>query len=172
MRHGNQARLLQQLQQDIRRRASRHHPGFEQLLAGAQLPLLARLTNRHQAVSSRPCAQCRRSACRPSTTRQVADLQASGMRYERTDPRFEQPRPDHQPHQPERARPAGPGAARDELHKAVIGQDEVIDDVLTALIAGGHVLIEGVPGLGKTLLVRAWRAASVASSRASSSRRT
>ncbi len=46
-------------------------------------------------------------------------------------------------------------ALRDELHKAVIGQDEVIDGVLTALIAGAHVLIEGVPGLGKTLLVRA-----------------
>ncbi|OSO74839.1 AAA family ATPase, partial [Stutzerimonas stutzeri] len=46
-------------------------------------------------------------------------------------------------------------ALRDELHKAVIGQDEIIDGVLTALIAGGHVLIEGVPGLGKTLLVRA-----------------
>ena len=36
-----------------------------------------------------------------------------------------------------------------------MGQDAVIDDVLTALIAGGHVLLEGVPGLGKTLLVRA-----------------
>ncbi|MBU0919239.1 MAG: MoxR family ATPase [Pseudomonadota bacterium] len=46
-------------------------------------------------------------------------------------------------------------ALRDELHKAVIGQDDVIDGVLAALIAGGHVLIEGVPGLGKTLLVRA-----------------
>jgi MoxR-like ATPase len=46
-------------------------------------------------------------------------------------------------------------ALRDELHKAVIGQDDVIDGVLTALIAGGHLLIEGVPGLGKTLLVRA-----------------
>ena len=44
---------------------------------------------------------------------------------------------------------------RTELRKAVIGQDQVIDDVLTALIAGGHVLLEGVPGLGKTLLVRA-----------------
>ncbi|WP_411391891.1 AAA family ATPase [Pseudomonas sp. MPB23] len=44
---------------------------------------------------------------------------------------------------------------RVELRKAVIGQDQVIDDVLTALIAGGHVLLEGVPGLGKTLLVRA-----------------
>lgn len=46
-------------------------------------------------------------------------------------------------------------ALRNELRKAVIGQDPVIDDVLTALIAGGHVLLEGVPGLGKTLLVRA-----------------
>lgn len=44
---------------------------------------------------------------------------------------------------------------RQELQKVLIGQDTVIDDVLTALIAGGHVLIEGVPGLGKTLLVRA-----------------
>ena len=46
-------------------------------------------------------------------------------------------------------------ALRLELQKAVIGQTAVIDDVLTALIAGGHVLLEGVPGLGKTLLVRA-----------------
>ena len=46
-------------------------------------------------------------------------------------------------------------ALRVELRKALIGQDAVIDDVLTALIAGGHVLLEGVPGLGKTLLVRA-----------------
>jgi MoxR-like ATPase len=46
-------------------------------------------------------------------------------------------------------------ALRQELHKAVIGQQDVVDGVLTALIAGGHVLVEGVPGLGKTLLVRA-----------------
>jgi len=46
-------------------------------------------------------------------------------------------------------------ALRQELQKAVVGQTAVIDDVLTALIAGGHVLVEGVPGLGKTLLVRA-----------------
>src|SRR5690606_14411287 len=46
-------------------------------------------------------------------------------------------------------------ALRQELQKALIGQTAVIEDVLTALIAGGHVLIEGVPGLGKTLLVRA-----------------
>lgn len=47
------------------------------------------------------------------------------------------------------------GALREELRKAVIGQDEVIEGVLTALLAAGHVLVEGVPGLGKTLLVRA-----------------
>ena len=46
-------------------------------------------------------------------------------------------------------------ALRLELQKAVVGQRQVVDDVLTALIAGGHVLVEGVPGLGKTLLVRA-----------------
>ena len=46
-------------------------------------------------------------------------------------------------------------ALRGELQKAVIGQQAVIDDLLTALIANGHVLVEGVPGLGKTLLVRA-----------------
>jgi MoxR-like ATPase len=46
-------------------------------------------------------------------------------------------------------------AIRDQIGKAVLGQAEVIDQVLIALLAGGHVLIEGVPGLGKTLLVRA-----------------
>ncbi|MDE3736953.1 AAA family ATPase [Metapseudomonas resinovorans] len=46
-------------------------------------------------------------------------------------------------------------ALRLELQKAVVGQVTVIEDVLTALLAGGHVLVEGVPGLGKTLLVRA-----------------
>ena len=44
---------------------------------------------------------------------------------------------------------------RTEIAKAVIGQRAVIDQVLIALLASGHVLIEGVPGLGKTLLVRA-----------------
>jgi MoxR-like ATPase len=46
-------------------------------------------------------------------------------------------------------------AMRTEVAKAVIGQAAIIDQVLIALLAGGHVLIEGVPGLGKTLLVRA-----------------
>lgn len=43
---------------------------------------------------------------------------------------------------------------RSEIQTQVIGQDDVVEQVLTALVAGGHVLIEGVPGLGKTLLVR------------------
>ena len=47
------------------------------------------------------------------------------------------------------------GAMRAEIGKALVGQREVIDAVLCALLAGGHVLVEGVPGLGKTLLVRA-----------------
>ena len=42
-----------------------------------------------------------------------------------------------------------------EIAKALIGQHAVIRETLIALLAGGHVLIEGVPGLGKTLLVRA-----------------
>jgi len=46
-------------------------------------------------------------------------------------------------------------AVRAEVAKAFIGQPEVLDQILIALLAGGHVLIEGVPGLGKTLLVRA-----------------
>lgn len=41
------------------------------------------------------------------------------------------------------------------ISRIVLGQDEVVDHVLQCLIANGHVLLEGVPGLGKTLLVRA-----------------
>src|SRR5215216_4603306 len=43
---------------------------------------------------------------------------------------------------------------RDEVAKVIVGHEEIVDGTLTALIAGGHVLLEGVPGLGKTLLVR------------------
>ena len=46
-------------------------------------------------------------------------------------------------------------AIRAEVGKAFIGQEDVLDAVMIALLAGGHVLLEGVPGLGKTLLVRA-----------------
>jgi len=42
-----------------------------------------------------------------------------------------------------------------EIHKAVIGQEDAVFQVLVALLAGGHVLLEGVPGIGKTLIARA-----------------
>lgn len=43
---------------------------------------------------------------------------------------------------------------RREIGKVIVGQEDVVEGVLTALLCGGHVLLEGVPGLGKTMLVR------------------
>lgn len=43
---------------------------------------------------------------------------------------------------------------KEQIHRDIIGQDEVVDTVITAIIAGGNVLLEGVPGTGKTRLVR------------------
>src|SRR3954452_3656761 len=43
---------------------------------------------------------------------------------------------------------------RAEIGKVIVGQDQIVEDTLIALFAGGHVLLEGVPGLGKTLLIR------------------
>jgi MoxR-like ATPase len=43
---------------------------------------------------------------------------------------------------------------RDEIAKIIVGQQSVVDGVLICLLAGGHVLLEGVPGLGKTTLLR------------------
>jgi MoxR-like ATPase len=45
--------------------------------------------------------------------------------------------------------------SRQELAKRIIGQEEMIDGLLTVLIGGGHILLEGVPGLAKTLAVKA-----------------
>lgn len=52
------------------------------------------------------------------------------------------------------ARLAQLDALRDAIGQAVVGQADVVEQLLVALLAGGHVLLEGVPGLGKTLLVR------------------
>jgi len=49
-------------------------------------------------------------------------------------------------------------AIRGEVRKAVVGQDEVIELLLTSLLVGGHVLLEGVPGTAKTLLTQAFAA--------------
>jgi MoxR-like ATPase len=43
---------------------------------------------------------------------------------------------------------------REEIGKIIVGQQDVVDGVLICLLAGGHVLLEGVPGLGKTTLLR------------------
>ncbi len=45
-------------------------------------------------------------------------------------------------------------ALREEIGKVIVGQEAIVDGTLNALFANGHVLLEGVPGLGKTLLVR------------------
>ncbi|MBN1609218.1 MAG: MoxR family ATPase [Polyangiaceae bacterium] len=46
-------------------------------------------------------------------------------------------------------------ALRDEIERVIVGQADLVEQVLVALLARGHVLVEGVPGLGKTLLARA-----------------
>jgi MoxR-like ATPase len=46
------------------------------------------------------------------------------------------------------------GRVKDEIGKVIVGHDEIVHGVLTCLFVGGHALLEGVPGLGKTLLVR------------------
>jgi MoxR-like ATPase len=51
------------------------------------------------------------------------------------------------------------GRVRTEVGRAVVGQAEVVDLMLTGIFAGGHALLEGVPGVGKTLLVKALAAA-------------
>ena len=55
--------------------------------------------------------------------------------------------------------PALAEAIRAEIRKAVVGHDEVIDMMLTSLLVGGHILLEGVPGTAKTLLTQAFAAA-------------
>src|SRR5438094_8762031 len=45
-------------------------------------------------------------------------------------------------------------ALRSEIGKVIVGNDEIVEGTLIAIFAGGHVLLEGVPGLGKTLLIR------------------
>ncbi len=45
-------------------------------------------------------------------------------------------------------------SVQQEIAKAVVGQRQTVEDLLTCLFAGGHALLEGVPGIGKTLLVR------------------
>jgi MoxR-like ATPase len=45
-------------------------------------------------------------------------------------------------------------AVRDQIGRVIVGHDEIVHGVLTAMFVGGHCLLEGVPGLGKTMLIR------------------
>ena len=59
-----------------------------------------------------------------------------------------------------------------EVGKVIVGQTYMIERILIGLLSGGHVLLEGVPGLAKTLTVKRFATPSGRSSRAFSSRRT
>jgi len=61
---------------------------------------------------------------------------------------------------------------RTELGKVIVGQNEVVEQLLIALFAGGHCLITGAPGLAKTLLIKSLAQISISSSSASSLRPT
>src|SRR4051794_29368463 len=50
---------------------------------------------------------------------------------------------------------SGARRIREALGRVIVGQDQAIDLALVTLLAGGHALIEGVPGVGKTMLVKA-----------------
>jgi MoxR-like ATPase len=63
--------------------------------------------------------------------------------------------PTHHPDVDAEAARAALTAVRGEVAKAVVGQDGVVTGIVVALLCGGHVLLEGVPGVAKTLLVRA-----------------
>lgn len=45
-------------------------------------------------------------------------------------------------------------AMKSEIHKVIVGQEEVMDQLIIGMLAGGHVLIEGLPGLAKTLMIK------------------
>jgi MoxR-like ATPase len=75
-----------------------------------------------------------------------------------TQPPTQQPADSRPPVSTEEAREAI-RAVRAEVGKAVVGQDAAVSGLLVGLLAGGHVLMEGVPGIAKTLMVRALAAA-------------
>ncbi len=63
-------------------------------------------------------------------------------------------------------------AVRNEVAKVVVGQDGVLTGLVSALLVHGHVLLEGVPGVAKTLIAKTWPRRSTSSSAECSSRPT
>lgn len=155
LRQRGHVALLHGLQRDILRRARRRHPGFEQLRRRRAMAD----TRAHDP----PATQCHQPGHAPLPGAAAFRCRLHPPGRPPAKPQ-ECPMSEQTPEQPSTApNPALQRqrasqlaqALRNELQKALIGQGAVIDDVLTALLAGGHVLVEGVPGLGKTLLVRA-----------------
>ena len=64
------------------------------------------------------------------------------------------------------------GAVREQLSRVIVGHQDIVHGILTCLFVGGHALLEGVPGLGKTLLVRTLAKTLISTFPASSSRPT
>src|SRR5262249_29980260 len=102
-------------------------------------PVRATPGHRQRPATTRPCARRNRKAGHPHATQS-------------TEPSVSQTP------SPEAARDALL-ALRAELAKAVVGQEGVVSGLVIALLCRGHVLLEGVPGVAKTLLVRALSAA-------------
>ena len=167
LRHAGQRHLLQALQRDIQRRARLRHPGFDRLGVAEQWQVLGRMTRLTPSAISQACAPSPTDACRPANSpvrSPTSNPQECPMSEDRIEPPSDASAaipvapaaPAASPANAQRQRASQLAQAlRQELQRAVLGQDAVIDDLLTALLAGGHVLVEGVPGLGKTLLVRA-----------------
>ena len=121
---------------------------------GARRAPVARHTGRDPAT----CTTC--SSRRPvpddaALTRLADDLAALEREVHHA---MTQTRPDATVDRPTAAREALT-AVRAEVAKAVVGQDAAVSGLLVALLTGGHVLMEGVPGVAKTLLVRSLAAA-------------
>src|SRR5207253_1545529 len=107
----------------------------------------------------------------PAHRGRLPAVRSASARRRRTDParrRSGRPREPGEHHMTaSKASPADTDAAREallalraEVGKAVVGQDNAVTGLIVALLCRGHVLIEGVPGVAKTLLVRALATAS------------
>jgi len=94
-----------------------------------------------------PGAEAHASAERPASSSALASARASATASARTAAAASPPEIE--------AAARTVDAIRQQIGAAFYGQERVLDELLVALMAGGHVLLEGVPGLGKTLLVRA-----------------
>ena len=108
----------------------------------------------------RPRADRRRRALPRHRRRPDHPGRRAGPAPTRGTPMTTTPEPGSRPARPMRRRPTSDesrerlAAVRAEVAKAVVGQDAAVSGLLVALLCGGHVLMEGVPGVAKTLLVR------------------